>query len=150
MTVRGWVAATAVAGALAGCGTAPGTSSSTPTASVATSPSAGPSTVLRDADRGRTVTVHVGTTIELVLASTYWQVHPSSDAAVVAGTVAAVVSPDPLNGCVPGQGCGTVTAMFRAVASGTAALSATRAACGEALRCTGDAGTYTVTVVVTP
>jgi hypothetical protein len=46
------------------------------------------------------------------------------------------------------MGCGTVTAVFRAVAPGSATITASRTTCGEALLCTGSAGAYEVTIVV--
>jgi hypothetical protein len=49
---------------------------------------------------------------------------------------------------VPGQGCGTVTAVFAAIAPGSARLTASRISCGEALRCTGSDGVYVLTVTV--
>ena len=99
-------------------------------------------------DNGRIVTVPVGSTVTLVLHNTYWQVQGSSDAAVlklVSGPTASGAGP---SACIPGSGCGTVTATFRAVAPGSATVTAARASCGEALRCTGTAGAYAVTIVV--
>jgi hypothetical protein len=48
------------------------------------------------------------------------------------------------------MGCGTVRRDFHAVRLGTATLIATRSSCGEAMRCTGDQGRFTVTVRVVP
>ena len=53
-----------------------------------------------------------------------------------------------LKGCVPGEGCGTVTALYDAVAPGRADVNAKRTSCGEAMSCTGNLGFYRVTVVV--
>lgn len=102
--------------------------------------------VVSEADRGRSVNVHAGDRVQVVLHSTYWQVAGSSDPAVLRETGTTAVSPQP--GCIPGGGCGTVTVVFDAVAPGRADLDASRTACGEALRCTGDAGSYRVTIVV--
>jgi hypothetical protein len=46
------------------------------------------------------------------------------------------------------MGCGTVTAVFHALKPGQATISASRTTCGEALLCTGSAGAYEVTIVV--
>jgi len=99
-----------------------------------------------DADKGGTVHVTPGSTVQVVLASTYWSIEGSSNADVLSQVGTPSVLPSP--GCVPGQGCGTVTGVFRAVAPGTAAITASRTSCGEAMPCTGDRGSYRVVVVV--
>lgn len=98
-------------------------------------------------DKGSTVYLHTGETLRVVLDSTYWSMHPSSNADVLPARGAVTVVPR-LRGCVPGQGCGTVTATFRASAPGSATLSASRVSCGEALRCTMGNGSFYVTVRV--
>jgi len=100
-----------------------------------------------DAENGHRITVHVGDRVSVVLRSTYWKFAGSSDAAVFTPVGSPTVSPSP-SGCVPGQGCGTVTAAFLAVAPGTAQITASRMSCGEALRCTGSAGSYRLAVTV--
>jgi hypothetical protein len=100
-----------------------------------------------DAENGRAITVHVGDRVSVILHSTYWNVAGSSNAAVMAPEGSPTVSPKP-SGCVPGQGCGTVTAVFVATAPGTAQITASRISCGEALRCSGSAGIYRLTVTV--
>jgi hypothetical protein len=114
----------------------------------ATSPGTAATLTATDAENGHRITVHVGDRVSVVLSSTYWNFAGSSNAAVMAPDGAAKVSPNP-SGCVPGQGCGTVTATFVAVAPGTAQITASRISCGEALRCTGSAGSYRLTVTVT-
>jgi hypothetical protein len=52
------------------------------------------------------------------------------------------------SGCIPAQGCGTVTATFDAIAAGRADLSATRTSCDEQQSCIGNPGFYRVSVVV--
>jgi hypothetical protein len=103
---------------------------------------------VNEADNGQTVTVTVGSFVTLQLGNTYWQVAASSDSAVLvlaSGPTASGAGP---SACLPGMGCGTVTAVFRAVAPGSATVSASRTTCGEALLCTGSAGAYEVTIVV--
>jgi hypothetical protein len=101
-----------------------------------------------DGDDGRTVVMSVGSVVTLVLESTYWQVEVGSSPAVLALISGPSVSAGAMGTCVPGAGCGTATAAFRALAPGRATITASRATCGEALRCTGTDGTYKVTVVV--
>jgi cytoskeletal protein RodZ len=99
-----------------------------------------------DANDGQTVTLHPGDHLRVALASTYWQIQPSSDPAVLRADGSPATSPSP--GCVPGAGCGTAAATFIAVAPGHATVVATRTSCGEAMLCQGAAGRYQVQVVV--
>ena len=96
-------------------------------------------------DNGKTVHAQVGDTVEVVLTSTYWKMGPTSNTAVLAAHGAPTTVPSP--GCVPGQGCGTVTATFHVVGKGTATVTASRVSCGEALRCTDGAGAFRITIV---
>ena len=99
-------------------------------------------------DGGNSVAVPVGAEVTLVLHNIYWQVQGSSDPAVLALVSGPVASGAGPIACIPGTGCGTVTAVFRAIAPGRATITASRTSCGEALQCTGTAGAYEVTVVV--
>lgn len=113
-----------------------------------TPPAVGARTVTaRDADNGRALSVHVGDHLQVVLGSTYWQLAGSSDPAVLRPSAGPSVSPRP-GGCVPGGGCGAVSARFDAIAPGRADVTASRTSCGEALACTGGQGSYRLTVVV--
>ena len=139
----GLVAAACAAGvALAGCaaGGAAGTGGTTSTATPGT-------LTVTEAQNGATVRAARGQTIVLVLHSTYWKVGGSSDASVVQQS-AGGPSVQPSPGCVPGQGCGTVTTTFIAVGDGSAILSASRTICGEALRCAEAQGRFAVTIAV--
>jgi hypothetical protein len=102
--------------------------------------------LLSDADNGQTVTVSVGTTLRLVLHSTYWRMGGSSARSVVAASGSPRYASRP--GGVAGSGNGTVTETFRALRRGRARLSASRFSCGEALRCTPSQGSFSVVVVV--
>jgi hypothetical protein len=143
-------------GLLAACGAAGGgqpqpaaTPIATGRVTLHTPPTIGARTVTaRDQDNGHAVSARVGDHIQLVLGSTYWKLGGSSDEGVLRPTAAPAVSPQP-QGCVPGGGCGTVSAQFDAVAPGRADVTASRTSCGEALACTGAQGAYRVTVVVT-
>lgn len=149
---------------LAGCGStgtagtggasptpgAASTAGSTPGSGVPlrTPPTNGPRiVVVRDQDNGHTVSIGVGQTLMVVLDSTYWQVTGSSDAAVLKPTGQVAVSPQ-TGGCVTGQGCGTISAVFQGAAPGRADVTARRTTCGEALACTGSQTSYRVTVLV--
>ncbi|HEY0805501.1 MAG TPA: hypothetical protein VGD84_10560 [Pseudonocardiaceae bacterium] len=108
-------------------------------------------TTATDTDNGRTITVAVGDQLKITLHSTYWHfgAAPSGTALRPAGQPATEGTPaGPNNHCVPGEGCGTVTAGFDATTPGTAVVTATRTSCGEAMACTGRSGSYRLTVVV--
>jgi hypothetical protein len=98
-------------------------------------------------DKGSTVHLYVGQKLKVVLGSTYWSIKPSSNPRSLAQI--GVVKVLPRAGCVTGAGCGTVTALFRAVAPGSAAVTASRGSCGEALGCTKGSGNFNVAVRVT-
>lgn len=104
---------------------------------------------LGDDDNGTTIKLARGATIVVVLNSTYWQFPtPASPTTVLAPVGSVVTAPAPIGTCVPGAGCGTVTATYQAVGPGQATITASRTTCGEALQCTGSAGSYHVTVDV--
>jgi hypothetical protein len=155
MSPSRWSAALLAAALLAACGSAAPTGDTpSPGASAATRvplrtpPTVGPRLVVaRDQDNGHAISVRVGDHLLVVLDSTYWSVAGSSDQAVLRPAGAPTVSPQ-VGGCVPGGGCGTVSAQFDAVAAGRADVTAKRSSCGEALACTGGQGAYRVTVVV--
>jgi hypothetical protein len=134
---RATTAAIAVALVVA-CGEVPsgGSASGSPPATV----------VARDADNGKTLHLRVGDRLEVRLNSTYWTFADSSRSPVVRQTAPATISPQP-NGCVPGGGCGVVAAGFDVIGTGTAEIVATRTSCGEAMGCTGDRGSYRLTVI---
>lgn len=102
-----------------------------------------------ESSKGKTVSLHTGETLRVVLHSTYWHIDDPGDATTLrakgAATVAAVL---PGSGCVVGQGCGTVTQDFIAAAAGRSTLTAARTSCGEAMACAPDAASWSVTVVV--
>jgi hypothetical protein len=104
---------------------------------------------LTDADDGKSITVRKGTTIVVVLNSTYWMFASSSNPGVLQPQGDPVTAPAPVGTCVPGGGCGTVSITYRAVGDGQATIAASRTSCGEAMTCTGKAGSYSVQVVVT-
>ena len=101
-----------------------------------------------DSQNGQTVQVHVGDVVQVELASTYWTFATPSDSSVVQLVADPVTTPAALGTCLPGMGCGSVIARFKALKAGQAVVAATRVSCGEARRCVGSEGTYEVTVVV--
>jgi hypothetical protein len=101
-----------------------------------------------DLENGETVDLQPGQVLQVVLSSTYWTIHGSSNSGVLTQLSAPSTQPQ-LTGCVRGAGCGTVTAVYRAVSSGQAQVSASRSVCGEALGCTAAKSSFVVYVVVT-
>jgi hypothetical protein len=100
-----------------------------------------------EANDGQTVTLKVGDSLHLVLNNTYWQISDLSASDVLTLTEGPITTPV-LTNCVPGSGCGTVSATYAALAPGEVSIEATRTTCGEALKCTSDQSSYVVTVKV--
>src|SRR5215471_19936726 len=126
----------------AGCGTA---------ASRASGPVAGGPMVIvvRDDANGKAVSARAGDRIELILSSSYWHVTGSSAPSVLRPDGPPVLGSRP-SSCadIPGLGCIPVQANFTALTDGKAVITASRSACGEALRCKPDQTRFIVTVVV--
>ncbi|HEV7466304.1 MAG TPA: hypothetical protein VGP96_08380 [Candidatus Dormibacteraeota bacterium] len=101
-----------------------------------------------ETENRRTITVRSGNRVTLTLHSTYWSIQGSSDPKVLHQVGGSSTRPAKPGTCVPGQGCGTVSASFIAVSRGNADLTASRTTCGEALRCTPVQGDYVVHIVV--
>lgn len=97
---------------------------------------------------GKTVHVHLGDTVTVTLDSTYWSFLPTGGLALqpFAPVATAAGSACPKH---PGSGCGTVTATYNVRRVGTSVVHAHRDTCGEALRCVGTQGDWSVTVVAT-
>ena len=126
----------------AGCGTA-GSRTSGPVAG-------GPMViVVRDNANGKAVSARAGDRIELILSSSYWHVTGSSAPSVLRQDGSAVLLSRP-SSCpdIPGVGCIPVRADFTALTDGTAVITASRSACGEARPCLPDQTRFTVTVAV--
>jgi hypothetical protein len=132
---------------LGGCAAGSAQSGTQP---IAISTTAGPSVAATEADNGHTVTIARGGTLTVRLNSTYWLFGTNTSGAALRETGRPTTSAVPLTAshCVPGQGCGTVTAVFQAVAPGTAMVTASRHSCGEAMACPPLQDTYQLTVVV--
>jgi hypothetical protein len=94
-----------------------------------------------------TVTLRRGQQLQVVLHSTYWRFEKTPKPSVLRSERAPKARPI-LSGCVPGEGCGTVTASYLAVGRGSSTVTAMRSSCGEAMGCTGSSGRFAVRVVV--
>jgi hypothetical protein len=100
-----------------------------------------------ESQNGRSVTVHKGQHIQVVLHSTYWTIGQAHGKALA--TTSRQTTKGPGSPCrPPGSGCGTVSRTFLAAGAGTGSLTASRTTCGEVLRCTGTRGQYKVSVSV--
>lgn len=109
------------------------------------------SVALSENSNGRSVSVAVGTRLNLTLHSTYWSLvatRTAPDLRQIGHTKVVGVAPNGGGHCVPGQGCGTLSAHFIAVHPGSVRLRATRTSCGEALRCSPAQSVWTVIVHV--
>lgn len=153
--LRRLMAGAAVALLLAGCGTAvsaagsPGPRARGTAASVNPNGPSGAATIARDDANGKTVHVGVGDRLDLILSSDYWSVRGSSAPAVLRqdGPTSRLPRPSTCP-AIPGLGCTPEQTSFTALAPGIAVITASRASCGEALRCVGDQGRFRVIVVV--
>jgi hypothetical protein len=113
-------------------------------------PAAGGPTVIvvRDNANGETVSAQAGDRIELILSSSYWHVTGASAPSVLRQDGSSVLLPRP-SSCpdIPGLGCTPVRADFTVLTKGRAVITASRSACGEALRCTPRQMRFTVIVI---
>lgn len=128
----------------------PTASSSQTPSGVSPQPSSEPgssSVAASDKDDGHTIRLAVGQRLVITLSSTFWMFQASSDVRVLrADRSPKVVSAS--SSCVPGAGCGSVTATYLGVSAGRAAVTATRTSCGEAMGCTEAGSRYSLFVVV--
>jgi len=102
-----------------------------------------------EAQNGQSIQLRTGDVVQISLTTTFWTFAPASDEGVVGLQGEVAISPAPIGTCPPGTGCGVVLARYKALKAGTTTVSASRVSCGEALRCTGPQGSYSVTIVVT-
>jgi len=151
-TIRTWIVSGLVlAGCAAlstGCAAARIPVTLPPSASSATITVTGSPLLLDEHAKGKTVAVTVGTSVELVLHNSYWNINNSSNPKVLAEIGEPTYLPA-TSACVPGGGCNPVQATFTAMTPGTAVLSASRTSCGEAMLCAPGQRHFQVTIVVT-
>jgi hypothetical protein len=99
-----------------------------------------------EALNGKTVTVSLGARVVVTLHNTYWQFAALSASPVL--TQAGSPKTVPGGSCVPGAGCGTVVATYRALSRGVDVVKATRHLCGEMLICQPKQRTFRVLIKV--
>lgn len=142
MSPRRTVATICLALGLAGCAsTAPSTAGAGPS-----SPPSPAVVALDEHANHTTVKVGVGSTVRIALHSTYWSNLTSSAPQLLQPSGTPSASADP--SCHPGGGCGTLIGTFQARTAGTAQLTAERTSCGEAMACSPDQRSYTVTITI--
>jgi len=100
--------------------------------------------LLTERDNHTTVTVPVGTRLDVTLESTYWSLSSSSPAILQA----AGATRHSRGACRPGAGCGSTELTLLTGTVGTSEIGGLRTSCGEALRCTAATGQYLVHVHV--
>lgn len=111
-------------------------------------------TVLTEKNASRTVAVKLGARVELTLHSMYWQLAVPAKSSSLTSTGQPILKPifpsatAPAGCRIAGSGCGAQTWQFVASKTGLTHLIASRISCGEAMRCTGTTGRFTVTVKV--
>ncbi|NNN01753.1 MAG: hypothetical protein HKL86_07990 [Acidimicrobiaceae bacterium] len=118
---------------------------------VAGAAKAGPTISLDEHNNHHVINVAVGTRLHVTLHSTYWSLVATKLTPVlvqVGRTRVVGVAPNGAGHCVPGQGCGTLSANFVAAHPGTVHLRATRTSCGEALRCSAAQSAWTISIHV--
>jgi predicted secreted protein len=135
---------------LAGCAAGNAQSGSQPIVITTTVATVAHAVTATNTDNGHTITIANGGTLTVRLDSTYWRFGTNTSSAALrsAGQPTVTAMPMTATNCVPGQGCGTVTAIFQAVAPGKAVVTATRTTCGEAMACTPAQAAYQLTVLV--
>ncbi len=126
---------------------APAPAPASPSAAASPSPTpAPPPGVVRltERDNHTTVTVPVGTRLDVTLASTYWSLSSSSPAILQA----IGATRHSRGACRPGADCGSTQLTLLTGTVGTSEIVGLRTSCGEALRCTDATGRYLVHVHV--
>jgi predicted secreted protein len=153
------VGAGLVASLLTGCGgSSDGSTGGTTSGRTATSvTSSGPvaAVVAGDADNGRTLRLHGGQKLRIILGSsqqagsTSWTFAPIRSGVVEQSGAAQVQRSSTGSSCgIPGAGCGTVTLTATAASPGTVVIIARRSSCGEAMRCRPGQDAFRLTVIV--
>jgi hypothetical protein len=104
-------------------------------------------TLVDDNANGKSITIQTGARLKLVLHSTYWEIQGSSDPKILIQLGEPRVVAD-TTVRIPGTGAGTVSVEFQAIAPGNVDITASRTACGEALRCAPDQASFKVTVTI--
>jgi hypothetical protein len=137
------------AAAPGGAAVPPGAPGAPPTTTAPAPPGNGDSVVVDEHNNHRTVTLATGQRLELDLHNLYWNVQGSQASELLSQDGPTQTRTPAPGGCPPGVGCGLLRSTFTARQAGATTVTASRTTCGEALRCTGDQGTYRLTVIIT-
>jgi hypothetical protein len=97
---------------------------------------------------GTHVLLHPGELFGVTLKGATWTFNPVSDPSVLAEVPSQAGTSHPTVNCAPELGCGVTDAWYRALAPGTAIVSATQVSCIGKPTCVADQGVYRLTVVV--
>jgi hypothetical protein len=97
---------------------------------------------------GTRVLLHPGEVFGVTLKGATWTFNPVSDPSVLADVPSQAGTSHPTVNCAPELGCGVINAWYRALAPGTAVISATQVSCIGKPTCVADQGVYRLTVVV--
>jgi hypothetical protein len=97
---------------------------------------------------GTRVLLHPGEVFGVTLKGTTWTFNPVSDPSVLADVPSQAGTSHPTVNCAPELGCIVTNAWYRALAPGTAVVSATQVSCIGKPTCVADQGVYRLTVVV--
>jgi len=100
---------------------------------------AAPLVKISESSNSQTVIVSKGSKVQITLHSTYWASKKVINLEAIGAPVSVPIMPGPKapQGCqFAGTGCGSVTWSFIATKVGSASFEASRASCGEALKCT--------------
>ena len=109
-----------------------------------------PGTVsLSFSDNGKAVRLKVGEHLHIALSGPYWTFHGSDAPRVLRQDSSGTVKPTTAcSGPTRTAGCGTRAADLTAVGAGRTSVLATRAVCGEAMRCVGTNGRFVAYITV--
>lgn len=150
--VRSALALAAAVLVTAGCTSGGGSSTSggPSTGPRTTTPGAPPPLSLTLADNGATLHLTTGRRLHIALPTTYWTFHRPDPSGVLRLDTTGVATPTATCSGPPGTagGCHRRTADYIAIGPGRTTVVATRVVCGEAMRCTGADGRFTVNVAV--
>ena len=113
-----------------------------------TGPQTTPTAELTGSDNGSEVHTAIGHLLHVNLAGQGWSftAQPASMVSVITPSTTSV--PSDCSGALQTSTCGATAITYLAKQAGTVTLRATRSMCGEARRCTGSEGDFSITVVV--
>jgi hypothetical protein len=113
-----------------------------------TGPNAIPTVQVRSAERGATLHTAVGHDVHVVLEGQGWSFDAAPADLVAVAVPSASSGIEACRGAAQTASCGTTSITYRAERVGTVVLSAARTMCGDARRCTGDEGAFSIRMVL--